>query len=60
MMSAGYLDGIKCEYWCKGMDKRPFNFSFRCFAGESDRYSWEMMNIEKMSDEELFGKSSCY
>lgn len=56
MMTAGYLDGVNRWYWSKGASKRPFQFDFKCFGGESDRYTWEMMNIEKLSDEELFGK----
>lgn len=57
MMVAGYLDGVSRSYWCLGAHKRPFNFEFKCYGGEKDRYTWEMMNIEKMSDEELFGKA---
>ncbi|EKL2214098.1 hypothetical protein PQ125_002632 [Salmonella enterica] len=56
MMGAGYLDGIHCEYWCKNKLKRPFNFELHSLEGDSNRYVWEIMNIEKMSDEELFSK----
>ncbi|AAR09301.1 hypothetical protein PJM39_0070 [Salmonella phage vB_SenS_UTK0006] len=56
MMGYGYLDGVHCVYWCKNKMKRPFNFELHSLEGDSNRYVWEMMNIEKMSDEELFSK----
>lgn len=56
MMGYGYLDGVHCVYWCKNNMKRPFNFELHSLEGDSNRYVWEMMNIEKMSDEELFSK----
>ncbi|AQY55324.1 hypothetical protein HOR71_gp28 [Escherichia phage vB_EcoS_ESCO41] len=58
-MGEGYLDGVNNWYWSKGAQKRPFEFHFRCYGGENDSYTWEMMNIEKMSDNELFGKPGC-
>lgn len=56
MMGAGYLDGVCCEYWCKNKMKRPFNFELNSLEGDSNIYISEIMNIEKMSDEELFSK----
>lgn len=57
MMSAGYLDGVNNTYWSNGSQKRPFEFNFNCFGGESDQYTSEMMNVDKMSDDELFCSS---
>lgn len=59
MMTSGYLDGVNNWYWSKGSQKRPFEFHFSCYGGEEDQYTWQMMNIEKMSDDELFGKPDC-
>lgn len=58
-MSEGYLDGVNNWYWSNGAQKRPFEFHFRCYSGENDRYTCEMMNIDRMSDNELFGKPGC-
>lgn len=54
MMGLGYLDGVSLWYWSKGAQKRPFEFDFNCYGGEEDRYTWEMMNVDKLSDDELF------
>ena len=54
MMGLGYIDGRNLVYWSNGFHKRPFSFDFRCVKGESDRYTWEMNNVDKLSDEELF------
>lgn len=56
LMGFGYLDGINLEYWCKNKIKRPFNFELHSLEGDKNVYISEMMNIEKMSDEELFSK----
>lgn len=56
LMGFGYLDGINLEYWCKNKIKLPFNFELRSLEGDKNVYIYEMMNIEKMSDEELFSK----
>lgn len=56
LMSEGYIDGINLEYWCKNKIKRPFNFELHSLEGDKNVYISEMMNIEKMSDEELFSK----
>lgn len=56
LMGLGYLDGVRCEYWCKNRMKRPFNFELYSLEGDSNSYVYELMNIEKMSDEELFCK----
>lgn len=54
MMALGYLDGVRGEFWTKGSRSRPFQFDFNCFKGDKDRYTWEMMNVEKLSDEDIF------
>ena len=54
MMTMGYLSGKNGVYASTGSQNRPFEFDFNCFGGENDRYTWEMMNIEKLSDDELF------
>lgn len=56
LMGLGYLDGVRCEYWCKNRIKRPFNFELYSLEGDYNSYVLELMNIEKMSDEELFCK----
>ncbi|MGS9609504.1 hypothetical protein ACQWKN_21915 [Salmonella enterica subsp. enterica serovar Infantis] len=56
LMGLGYLDGVNCNYWCKNRMKRPFNFELYSLEGDSNSYVYELMNIEKMSDEELFSK----
>lgn len=55
MMSAGYIDGVNNWFWSKGAQMRPFQFDFKCYGGDGDRYTKEMMSIEKLSDDELFG-----
>lgn len=54
MLTAGYLDGVNGVYWSKGSSKRPFQFEFMSFDGKYSNYISEMMNIAKMSDDELF------
>lgn len=54
MLTAGYLDGVNGVYWSKGSSKRPFQFEFMSLEGRSSNYVNEIMNIEKMSDDELF------
>ena len=56
MMGMGYIDGVNLSYWSRGAQKRPFEFDFHCYGGENDRYTWEMMNVDKLSDKELFGE----
>lgn len=53
----GYLDLSNGVAWCRGSERRPFEFEFRTFNGTKDSYIWEMMNIGEMSDEDLFTKS---
>ncbi|AHY83204.1 YdbL [Escherichia phage e4/1c] len=53
-MTEGYIDGVNGSYWSKGSTKRPFEFSFRCLEGESDKYTNEMMTIKEMTDDQLF------
>lgn len=60
MMGFGYIDGVRGVYWSKGAAKRPFNFELRSMEGERNRYIYEIMNIEKLSDEELFGRPKAY
>ena len=57
LMGEGYLDGKNCRYWCKGSHKRPFGFELRSLEGYKNRWVYEIMNIDKLSDEELFGSS---
>lgn len=57
MMGIGYLDGIRLEYWCKNPLKRPFNFELHSLEGDKNNYISGMMNIEKISDDELFSES---
>lgn len=56
-MTEGYLDRVGQEYFCKGKRKRPVMMQFACLDGYRNRYTWEMMHIEELSDEELFGKN---
>ncbi|HAK2374354.1 TPA: hypothetical protein H1940_004786 [Salmonella enterica] len=56
LMGLGYLDGVNLEYWCKSKIKRPFDFELYSLEGDENVYISEMMNVEKMSDEELFSK----
>lgn len=56
-MTEGYLDCSGGVYWCKGKMKRPLMMNFVCLDGYKNRYTWEMMHIGEMSDEELFGKN---
>lgn len=56
LIGVGYLDGVNLEYWCKNKIKRPFNFELHSLEGEKNKYVYEIMNIENMSDEELFCK----
>ena len=55
-MTEGYLDGVRGEYWLKNRMKRPLMMNFVCMGGYKNRYTWEMMHIEELSDEELFGE----
>lgn len=56
MMWFGYIDGVRGEYWSKGAAKRPFNFEFRSLEGVRNKYISDIMNLDKLSDEELFGR----
>ncbi|MCF0178672.1 MAG: hypothetical protein HUJ97_00300 [Bacteroidales bacterium] len=53
-MTEGYIDGSGGWYNSKGSRKRPFGFSFRCFGGDKDSYTNEMMTIGEMTDDQLF------
>lgn len=52
----GYLDGKNGAVWCTGPDNREIGFDFRSFDGMDNRYMWEMMHLDQLSDEQLFGK----
>lgn len=54
MLTAGYIDGKCGEFSSKGSLKRPFDFNFEAFNGYESKYIKEMMNIGKMTDDELF------
>ena len=56
MIGFGYLDGVNLVYWCKGSRKRPFNFEMFALEGERNQYIYDIMNLEKLTDEQLFGK----
>lgn len=58
MGTLGYLSIDKGVMRAKGSQKRPYGFELRSLEGESNRYIYEMMNIEKLTDEELFGNAS--
>lgn len=52
----GYLDGKNGAVWCAGPDNREIGFDFRSFDGMDNRYMLEMMHLDQLSDEQLFGK----
>ena len=54
MLTAGYIDGKCGEFVSKGSLKRPFEFNFEAMTGYDSRYIREMMNVGKMTDDELF------
>lgn len=54
MLSMGYIDGKCGEFVSKGSLKRPFEFDFEALNGYESRYIKEMMNIGRMTDDELF------
>ena len=58
MMGFGYLDGVNLVYWCNGSTKRPFNFELFILEGERNKYIYELMHIEELTDEQLFGSTS--
>lgn len=55
-MTEGYLNCSGGIYSCRGRNKRPKLFTLHCFEGFSNRYTWEMMHLEELSDEDLFGE----
>ena len=57
MMMRGYIDGVRGVYWSKGAAMRPFSFEFRSFEGIGNKYISEIMNVDKLSDDELFGRA---
>lgn len=54
MLTAGYIDGKRGEFVSKGSLKRPFDFKFEVFNGYESKYIKEMMNVGRMTDDELF------
>ena len=54
MLTAGYIDGKCGEFFSRGSLRRPFEFNFEALSGYESRYIKEMMNIGKMTDDELF------
>lgn len=57
MCTLGYLNLDKGIASSKGAHKRPERFELYSLEGESNRYIYEMLNIDKLTDEELFGSS---
>ena len=55
-MTEGYLDCRDGLLSCRGRLKRPLMMKLSCVDGYRMRYCYEMMNLEGMSDRELFGK----
>lgn len=55
-MTEGYLDCTGGVYSCRGRLKRPLMMKLVCVEGYANRYNYEMMHIEELSDEDLFGK----
>lgn len=55
-VTEGYLDCKGGFYWCKGKIKRPVMMKLMCIDGYNNRYTWEMMHIVEMSDEDLFSE----
>lgn len=54
MLTAGYIDGKCGEFVSKGSWKRPIEFNFEALSGYGSKYIKEMMNIGRMTDDELF------
>lgn len=50
----GYLDLKNRVAWCRGADRRPFGMDLRSQSGAGDEYIWQMMNVDKLGDEDLF------
>lgn len=57
-VTLGYLNFGGGYASSRGPDKRPVNFEFESLKGRDSRYMLEMMNIEKLDDETLFGRES--
>lgn len=55
MATEGYLNNEGGILSSNGKRKRPISFDFVCVDGDRNRYTYEMMNLDKVSDEELFG-----
>ena len=54
MLTIGYIDGKCGEFVSKGSLKRPFEFNFEALTGYDSKYIKDIMNIGKMTDDELF------
>lgn len=53
-MTCGYLDGVRCTYWVKDKRKKPYLMSLHATKGDS--YFHDMVNLESLSDEDIFGE----
>lgn len=58
MATLGYLGIDKGVVTCYGSNKRPFGFELYSLEGERNQYIYEMLNLDKLSDEELFCKQT--
>lgn len=54
MCTFGYLDLKNGVATCYGSSKRPFNFELRSLEGESNKYIYDMLHLDELSDDELF------
>lgn len=55
LCTEGYLDMSKGVAWVRDREKRPFSFELRSLEARKSKYMHVLMNVGKMSDEELFG-----
>lgn len=54
LCTEGYLDLSGGVAWVKNKARRPFRFDLHSIDAKNSKYLRFMVNIEKMSDEELF------
>uniref|UniRef100_A0AAU8GCE5 Uncharacterized protein n=2 Tax=unclassified Caudoviricetes TaxID=2788787 RepID=A0AAU8GCE5_9CAUD len=53
-MSCGYLDGMNLVYWLNDARKKPRLMKFH--ASKADDYFNDMVSIESLNDDDLFGE----
>lgn len=56
MATLGYLSLDKGVACARSALNRPFDFEFRTFKGEKDKYVHRLMHIEEYDDEEFFAQ----